>query len=295
MKDFKRTRQFVADVQALANGIMTTEFYTSDRIHSMMIDRYRKYDDFDVEMLVVDFRENVEVQSLEGIQNGFDVWKECLNNIVIPDYDNISFPFADYGERTTEGKEILYWLKEICGELRVKVADIMEDYNLTNNNPVENFLCAPYYEAGDIGYSWAHQHQQEESENRLVVYDAPFETMFKFKIQGYKTIPLKKIHSFLIAEAVIADDVPEDYFINCVWHGYFTGIYNKSKNKVKKVKLHRTINEIGRKYFKDSVSDGSGQELDYRVVAANSIGKNKQAITKGKIDDGYLERLREIL
>lgn len=292
MKDFRLTRQFVTDVQALCNGIMSNEFYYSDRIHSLMLDRFNKYADFDVRILSQEFINDIEVQSLQGIQDAFDVWKESLNNIVIPNYDNISFPFADYGERTVKGKEVLTWIKETCWELREIVADVIVQYNLSNNNPVENFLCAPYYEAGDIGYLWAHQHKQEESENRLVVYDAPFETMFKFKIQGYKTIPLKKIHSFLIEEAVIADDVPEDYFIQCVWYGYYTGIYNTSK---KRIKLHNTINEIGKKYFKESVSDDSGRELDYRMIAANSIGKNKQDLTKGNIVDGYLTKLREIL
>lgn len=292
MKDFRQTRQFVADVQTLCNGIMSNEFYCSDGIHSLILDRFNKYADFDVQILSQEFVDDIEIQSLQGIQDAFDVWKESLNNIVIPNYDNISFPFAYYGDRTIEGKEILTWIKETCWELREIVADVIGHYNLSNNNPVENFLCAPYYEAGDIGYLWAHQHQQEESENRLVVYDASFETMFKFKIQRNEKIPLKKIHSFLIAKAVIADDIPEDYFIQCVLHGYYSGLYNTSR---KKIKLHRTINEIGKKFFKDAVIDDSGQELDYRVVAANSIGKNKQDITKGNITDDYLTKLQEIL
>lgn len=292
MKDFRQTRQFVADVQALCNGIMSNEFYCSDRIHSLMLDRFNKYADFDVRILSQEFIDDIEVQSLQGIQDAFDVWKESLNNIVIPNYDNISFPFTDYGERTIEGKEILTWIKETCWELREIVADVIGHYNLSNNNPVDNFLCAPYFEAGDIGYLLAHQHKQEEQNDCKIVYKAPFETMFKFKIQGYKAIPLRKIHSFLIAEAVIADDVPEDYFFQCVWHGYYAGIYNTSQ---KKTKLHRTIDEIGKKYFKDVVSDDSGQKLDYREISATSIGKSKQDITKGNIVDGYLTKLQEIL
>ena len=160
MKDFKRTRQFVADVQALCNGIMSNEFYCSDRIHSLILDRFNKYADFDVRILSQEFINDIEVQSLQGIQDAFDVWKESLNNIVIPNYDNISFPFADYGERTVKGKEVLTWIKETCWELREIVADVIVQYNLSNNNPVENFLCAPYYEAGDI-YLTIEDHAEE--------------------------------------------------------------------------------------------------------------------------------------
>lgn len=151
MKYFKQTRQFVDDVRALCNGVMTDEFYLSDRVHSLIIDIFNKYTNFDVRTLSEEFSNDIEQQSLEGIQDAFNIWKVSLNNIVIPDHDNVTFPFAGYGERTIEGKEILSWIKDICWELRESVAEIMEHYGMSNNNPVENFLSAPYYKAGDVG------------------------------------------------------------------------------------------------------------------------------------------------
>ena len=289
MKDFPKTRQFVADINTMGNAITTIEFYESDRIHDLIMQKFKTYAEysFDVLDLIKEFKEDVDT-NLQGIQDGFDVWKQFLNYIEIPDYDIITFPFAEYGDRSREGREVLYWIKEICWELREQVADLMVFFSLKNNNPIVSFLCPSYYNAGDVGYRWSHQvNLDDDNKDTVIIYDADWRSMFKFTDQTTKKMPLVKLHTFLINEGVIPEDVPQEYFINCVHHAFFEDLYNLSE---KKVKLHRTINEIGKRYFPKKVEDE-----DYRIIAAKSIGKTKSAISKGNIVDDFMDRLQEIL
>lgn len=278
MKDFPKTKQFVDDLNFLGKIIFDKNFFADGFFYDRAKSIFKKYSDWDERELTREFIENTEVQSIEGLQNAFDVWKTILNGIDVPDCDlfNYHIKYKDYGERADEGREMLEMIQDTCGVVRREVQYIIEDRNLKNRCTKKNFLSPPYYELGDIGFVWADSPNTSTQSNAVVVYDdIDFTKMHKFSPK--KGLPLKKLLKFLINEKVISDDVPEEYFINCILHAYLKGLREQANNKMK---IQRTFDYIGSHYFPKKETDEDGVVWDYRVIAAREILNRK-----GKTND----------
>ena len=144
-----------------------------------------------------------------------------------------------------------------------------------------------------------HDNEQDLREQTVGGYDTPvteedlkwdFDTSGLTLHSAQMTMPLGKLHTFLINEGVIPADVPQEYFVRCVRYANFGTLYVNSE---KKVKLHRTFNEIRRKYYpKDEA---------YMSDLIRSVGRNPEDkkdrvfMSKGAIVDDYMEKLKEIL
>ena len=103
-------------------------------------------------------------------------------------------------------------------------------------------------------------------------------------------MPLTKIHTFLINENVIPNDTPLEYFVKSVRCAYLKGLYERSE---KRIKLHRTFDEIRKKYYSKNA-----EYVDSLVLSVGKDPRNpkdRAFMTKGNITDDFINRLRELL
>ena len=168
MRFFEITDKFANDMVFLCNAITQDEFYKDGYFYERAMMIYRKYSwseesgAFDVDLLKNDLIRNADVQSLEGLQNAFDIWKTILNRICIPDYDICTFAELNKDkEHKEEAVAILEMITDLCGEVRRMVVDIMDDYCLENRSNTDYFLSPPYYELGDVGDNATHDKKDQ--------------------------------------------------------------------------------------------------------------------------------------
>lgn len=299
MKDFPKTKQFADDMNLLGRIIFTKEFFFRK---SFFYERAKKisekYADFDERTLTKELIDNTEVQSTQGLQDAFDIWKTLLNNINVPNSDLLSYydNFNKFGDREEEGREMLELVMNLCGAVRREVQNIIENRKLKNNCVKRDFLTPHFYESGDIGFEWADSPGDGSQSNPTVLFDIDFTDKHKFSPK--EILPLKPLYKFLINKDVISDNVDETYFMNCILHAYLKGLRIRSK---KKTKIQRTFDYLGQKYFPDKETDKDGTAWDYREVAASELYHKdgtpwvKGDLSKGQIKDDFMERLKEVI
>ncbi len=153
MKDFPVTKQFVADINFLCAAIFKKEFFTEGFFYNRGMEIYRTYawseshPAWDERELVRDFLDNVDVQSKEGLQDAFDLWKLILNGINLPDCDLLMYGWQtrDMGAHSKDGLAIWEWLVDVCGSVRLEVEKLTKEYELLDRCSADHFLVPGYY------------------------------------------------------------------------------------------------------------------------------------------------------
>lgn len=151
LKDTIATAQkFVKDTNFLASVITNADMFYSDRyFHKQASMLAASYGQTDTQELINSIYDGVD--DSHNLQLVFDLWKNQLNTITLPNYDDAHF-YREFGSlKYFDGAtDIRETLLSVCGDLKNQIAYFMEDNQLTDNSPKTGFLCPYYYEGDEV-------------------------------------------------------------------------------------------------------------------------------------------------
>lgn len=139
-------KRFADDTNFLASVITDSSlFYSDGYFHDEALIKIASYRKTNPQELINAIFDGVD--DTHKLQLVFDIWKQQLNNIALPNYDDAHF-YKKFGglQHFKEAEEIREDILEICGSLRREIGYFVQEYQLVDNNPKIGFLCPLYYE-----------------------------------------------------------------------------------------------------------------------------------------------------
>ncbi len=140
IKKFADDTNFIATA-ITNNSLFYRDGYYHDRVLRMMV----SYSKTNTQGLIDAIFDGVD--DTHKLQLVFDIWKQQLNNIALPNYDEAHF-YKRFGglQYFEDADDIREVLLSVCGDLKNQIGYFMQDYQLTDNNPKIGFLCPLFYE-----------------------------------------------------------------------------------------------------------------------------------------------------
>lgn len=196
-------RKFADDTILLASYITNADlFYHDGYQHNRAMKLAASYSHTDTQGLINSIFDAVDDN--HNLQLVFDLWKNQLNTIALPNYDDAHF-YREFGslQYFDEATDIREMLLSVCGDLKNQITYFMEDNRITDNSPKLGFLCPLFYEDDNV-ITDAETNQQEAIKQ-------PVASKPQQKVKrGRKVIPfadcllapdklqhLKKLHSLI--------------------------------------------------------------------------------------------------
>lgn len=139
-------KKFADDTNFLASVITDSSlFYSDDHFHDEALIKIASYRKTNPQELINAIFDGVD--DTHKLQLVFDVWKQQLNTINVPNYGDGQFIKKFRGlQHFKEAEEIREDILEKCGSLRREIGYFVQEYQLVDNNPKIGFLCPLYYE-----------------------------------------------------------------------------------------------------------------------------------------------------
>lgn len=137
--------KFVNDTMFLSNVITNADlFYRDEYFHGEAMERFESYRKTDTHGLVDRIYSSVD--DGKSLQYAFNVCKNELNTIDLPNYDYANFS-KDFGHlpHFDEAVDIREVLLSVCYELRQQMISFCENNKLTVENPKFGFLVPLYF------------------------------------------------------------------------------------------------------------------------------------------------------
>lgn len=203
LKDTIATAQkFVKDTNFLASVITNSDmFYSDGYFHKQALMLEASYSQTNTQELINSIYDGVD--DSHNLQLVFDLWKNQLNTITLPNYDYAHF-YREFGglKYYDEATDIFETLLSVCGDLKNQIAYFMEDNRITDNSPKLGFLCPLFYEDDKVITD------TETSQQEAIKQPVASKPQQKVK-RGRKVIPfadclldpkeqhLKKLHSLI--------------------------------------------------------------------------------------------------
>lgn len=139
-------RKFADDTILLASYITNADlFYKDGYQHNRAMKLAASYSQTDTQELINSIFDAVD--DSHNLQLVFDLWKNQLNTITLPNYDYAHF-YREFGglKYYDEATDIFETLLSVCGDLKNQIAYFMEENRITDNSPKLGFLCPLFYE-----------------------------------------------------------------------------------------------------------------------------------------------------
>lgn len=139
-------KRFADDTNFLASVITDSSlFYSDGYFHDEALIKIASYRRTNPQELINAIFDGVD--DTHKLQLVFDVWKQQLNTIALPNYDDAHF-YKKFGglQYFEDADDIRDDLLSVCGDLKNQIGYFMQDYQLTDNNPKMGFLCPLFYE-----------------------------------------------------------------------------------------------------------------------------------------------------
>lgn len=139
-------KKFADDTNFLASVITDSSlFYSDDDCHDRVLRMMSSYSKTNPQELINAIFDGVD--DTHKLQLVFDIWKQQLNTIALPNYDDDHF-YKKFGglQYFKDADDIREDILEICGSLRREIGYFVQEYQLVDNNPKIGFLCPLYYE-----------------------------------------------------------------------------------------------------------------------------------------------------
>lgn len=138
-------RKFADDTNTLATIIQSQEFYSDGYFHYTAMKLAVSYRQTDIQGLLDAIWNAVDdIHSLQGV---FDLWKQQLNTIALPNYDFANFKAKfDRQPYIDDALDIFQTLLDVCGDLKRETAYFMQENQLVDSKPKIGFLCPLFYE-----------------------------------------------------------------------------------------------------------------------------------------------------
>lgn len=203
MEAIRKIRKFVADINFLSSVITDKSlFYRDGYFHNEALRKVAIYRKANPQELIDTVFDGVDDN--HSLQLVFDLWKQQLNTIALPNYDDAHF-YKKFGglQYFEDADDIRGVLLSVCGDLKNQIAYFMEDNQLTDNSPKTGFLCPYYYEGDDVTID------AETSQQEAIKQPVASKPQQKVK-RGRKVMPftdclldpdktqhLKKLHSLI--------------------------------------------------------------------------------------------------
>ncbi len=139
-------KRFADDTNFLASAITDScLFYVDGYFHDEALRKIASYRKTNTQELIDAIFDGVD--DTHKLQLVFDNWKQQLNTIALPNYDDAHF-YKKFGglQYFEDADDIREVLLSVCGDLKNQTAYFMQDNQLTDNNPKIGFLCPLFYE-----------------------------------------------------------------------------------------------------------------------------------------------------
>lgn len=143
-------KKFAEDTNFIAAAITNnSQFYRDDDCHDRVLRMMASYSKTNTQELIDAIFDGVD--DTHKLQLVFDIWKQQLNTINVPNYGDGQF-IKKFGglQHFKEAEEIREDILEICGSLRREIGYFVQEYQLVDNNPKIGFLCPLYYEYDEV-------------------------------------------------------------------------------------------------------------------------------------------------
>lgn len=150
MEAIRKIRKFVADINFLSSVITDKSlFYRDGYFHNEALRKVAIYRKANPQELIDTVFDGVDDN--HSLQLVFDLWKQQLNTIALPNYDDAHF-YKKFGglQYFEDADDIREVLLSVCGDLKNQIAYFMQDNQLTDKNPKIGFLCPLYYEEDEV-------------------------------------------------------------------------------------------------------------------------------------------------
>lgn len=167
-------KRFADDTNFLASAITDSSlFYGDGYFHYEALRKIASYRKTNTQELINAIFDGVD--DTHKLQLVFDVWKQQLNTIALPNYDDAHF-YKKFGglQYFEDADDIREVLLSVCGDLKNQIAYFMEDNQLTDNSPKIGFLCPYYYEGNEVTID-AETSQQEAIKQPVALKPKPLD------------------------------------------------------------------------------------------------------------------------
>jgi hypothetical protein len=150
LKDTIAVVKGFADVTNTLDTLMQEpEFYTDGYHHSRAMKLATSYRQTNIDELINSIWLGVDDNHSEQLV--FDLWKQQLNTIALPIYDDAHFSQKFGGLKYfDEAVDIREMLLDVCGELKRETTYFADANGLKDNSPKKGFLCPLYYEDNEV-------------------------------------------------------------------------------------------------------------------------------------------------
>lgn len=145
-------KRFADDTNFLASAITDScLFYVDGYFHDEALRKIASYRKTNTQELIDAIFDGVD--DTHKLQLVFDNWKQQLNTIALPNYDDAHF-YKKFGglQYFEDADDIREVLLSVCGDLKNQTAYFMQDNQLTDNNPKIGFLCPLFYEDDKVNH-----------------------------------------------------------------------------------------------------------------------------------------------